>query len=204
LCPHLALWDLGAQALRLIKDIGRRANLFVPPALTHESSWATMIITSFLRSAIKLISSKFVNVLQFSSGIISLMIYFNSLLMPSRVVRMSMLWIMEISMVSLVLKCGCLPFLEPIDDGKNVFQCFWSDPKTRVFKYFWVTPPSSPPPGPVCFSMFWGLVKDMSRVFYCFSEALFCFCHLGFHCLCVRWFAVSFPRVGFLPPFIFN
>ena len=104
MCPHLALWDLGAQALRLIKDIGRRANLFVPPALTHESSWATMIITSFLRSAIKLISSKFVNVLQFSSGIISLMIYFNSLLMPSRVVRMSMLWIMEISMVSLVLK----------------------------------------------------------------------------------------------------
>ena len=106
MCPHLALWDLGAQALRLIKDIGRRANLFVPPALTHESSWATMIITSFLRSAIKLISSKFVNVLQFSSGIISLMIYFNSLLMPSRVVRMSMLWIMEIWMVPLLLKCG--------------------------------------------------------------------------------------------------
>ena len=32
-------------------------------------------------------------------------------------------------------------------EGKNVFQCFWSDPKTRVFE--------------------------------CFSEVLYCFCHLG-------------------------
>ena len=24
-------------------------------------------------------------------------------------------------------------------DGKNVFQCFWSDPKTRVFECFWVS-----------------------------------------------------------------
>ena len=23
-------------------------------------------------------------------------------------------------------------------DGKNAFQCFWSDPKTRVFECFWV------------------------------------------------------------------
>ena len=38
--------------LGLIKDIGRRTNLFVPPALAHETTWATMSITSFLRSAI--------------------------------------------------------------------------------------------------------------------------------------------------------
>ena len=44
--------SLGTQALGLIKDIGRRTNLFVPPALAHETSWATMSITSFLRSAI--------------------------------------------------------------------------------------------------------------------------------------------------------
>ena len=44
--------SLGTQALGLIKDIGRRINLFVPPAFAHESSWATMTITSFLRSAI--------------------------------------------------------------------------------------------------------------------------------------------------------
>ena len=24
-------------------------------------------------------------------------------------------------------------------EGKNVFQCFWSDPKTRVFECFWVS-----------------------------------------------------------------
>ena len=30
----------------------RRTNLFVPPALAHESTWATMSITPFLRSAI--------------------------------------------------------------------------------------------------------------------------------------------------------
>jgi len=44
--------SLGTQALSLIKDIGRRTYLFVPPALAHETSWATMSITSFLRSAI--------------------------------------------------------------------------------------------------------------------------------------------------------
>ena len=44
--------SLGTQALGLIKDIGRRTNLFVPPALSHETTWATMSITSFLRSAI--------------------------------------------------------------------------------------------------------------------------------------------------------
>ena len=36
---------LGAQVQALIKDIGRRTNLFVPPTLAHESSWATMSIT---------------------------------------------------------------------------------------------------------------------------------------------------------------
>ena len=44
--------SLGTQALGLIKDIGRRTNLFVPPALSHETTWATMSITLFLRSAI--------------------------------------------------------------------------------------------------------------------------------------------------------
>ena len=44
--------SLGTQALGLIKDIGGRTSLLVPPALAHESSWATMNITSFLRSAI--------------------------------------------------------------------------------------------------------------------------------------------------------
>ena len=44
--------SLGSQALGLIRDIGRRTNLFVPPALAHETTWATMFITSFLRSAI--------------------------------------------------------------------------------------------------------------------------------------------------------
>ena len=29
-------------------------------------------------------------------------------------------------------------------DGKNVFQCFWSDPKTCVFECFGVSPPPSP------------------------------------------------------------
>ena len=37
----------GAQAQALIKDIGRRTNLFVPPSLSHETSWATSSITTF-------------------------------------------------------------------------------------------------------------------------------------------------------------
>ena len=45
------LW-LGAQAQALIKDIGKRTNLFVPPSLSHETSWATSSITTFLRSAL--------------------------------------------------------------------------------------------------------------------------------------------------------
>ena len=44
--------SLGTQALSLIRDIGRRTNLFVPHALAHETTWATMSITSFLRLAI--------------------------------------------------------------------------------------------------------------------------------------------------------
>ena len=44
--------SLGAQAQTLIKDIGRRTNLFVPSSLAHEISWATSSITTFLRSAL--------------------------------------------------------------------------------------------------------------------------------------------------------
>ena len=45
--------SFGAQAQALIKDIiGGRTNLFVPPSLAHETSWATMSITSFIRSAL--------------------------------------------------------------------------------------------------------------------------------------------------------
>ena len=44
--------SLGAQAQDLIKDVGRRTNLFVPFSLTHETSWATSSITTFLRSAL--------------------------------------------------------------------------------------------------------------------------------------------------------
>jgi len=44
--------SLGAQAQALIKDIGKRTNLFVPPSLSHETSWATSSITTFLRSAL--------------------------------------------------------------------------------------------------------------------------------------------------------
>ena len=79
--------SLGTQALGLIKDIGRRTNLFVPPGLAHETSWATMSITSFLRSAITFQVRKRVAV--FLYGIISLtMISFPPLLMPSRPVGM--------------------------------------------------------------------------------------------------------------------
>merc|ERR1712070_1313305 len=46
------LGSFGAQAQALIKDIGRRTNLFVPPPLSHETSWATSSITTFLRSAL--------------------------------------------------------------------------------------------------------------------------------------------------------
>ena len=66
--------SLGTQALSLIKDIGRRTYLFVPPALAHETSWATMSITSFLRSAITFQVCK--RKLQFYYGSISLMISF--------------------------------------------------------------------------------------------------------------------------------
>ena len=44
--------SLGAQAQDLIKDIAKRTNHFVPPSLSHESSWATSSISSFLRSAL--------------------------------------------------------------------------------------------------------------------------------------------------------
>jgi len=52
--------SFGAQAQALIKDVGRRTNLFVPPTLAHEASWATMSITSLDQ----LLLSKSVNVLQ--------------------------------------------------------------------------------------------------------------------------------------------
>jgi len=45
--------SFGAQAQALIKDIGRRTNLFVPPSLSHETSWATSSITTYLRSALR-------------------------------------------------------------------------------------------------------------------------------------------------------
>ena len=94
LCPHFpSFGSLGAQALGLIKDIGRRTNLFVPPALAHESSWATMTITSFLRFAITFQVRKRIAV---SYGIISLMISSPPLLMPSRPVGMRMMLIMVI------------------------------------------------------------------------------------------------------------
>ena len=44
--------SFGAQAQALIKDIGRRTNLCVPLTLAHEAAWATMSITSFIRSAL--------------------------------------------------------------------------------------------------------------------------------------------------------
>ena len=44
--------SFGAQARALIQDTGRRTNLFVPPTLAHEASWATISITSFIRSAL--------------------------------------------------------------------------------------------------------------------------------------------------------
>ena len=44
--------SLGAQAQTLIKDIGRRTNLFVPFSLADETSWATSSITTFLQSAL--------------------------------------------------------------------------------------------------------------------------------------------------------
>ena len=44
--------SFGVQAQALIKDIGRRTNLFVPPSLSPETSWATSSITTFLRSAL--------------------------------------------------------------------------------------------------------------------------------------------------------
>ena len=34
--------SLGAQAQALIKDIAKRTRPFVPPSLSHESSWATL------------------------------------------------------------------------------------------------------------------------------------------------------------------
>ena len=44
--------SLGAQAQTLIKNIAKRTNLFVPPSLSHETSWATSSITTFLRSVL--------------------------------------------------------------------------------------------------------------------------------------------------------
>ena len=59
--------SFGAQAQALIKDIGRRTNLFVPPSLAHETSWATMPITTLdqllpLKSANVLMQSFSVNI----------------------------------------------------------------------------------------------------------------------------------------------
>ena len=59
--------------------------------------------------------------------------------------------------------------------GKNVFQCFWSDPQTRVFECFWVS--LCILDGKNVFQCFWSDPK--TRVFECFSEVLYYFCHLG-------------------------
>ena len=68
-------------------------------------------------------------------------------------------------------------------DGKHVFQCFWSDPQTRVFECFGVS--FCILDGENVFSCFWSDPK--TRVFECFSEVLYCFCHLGLPaCRCFR------------------
>ena len=69
-------------------------------------------------------------------------------------------------------------------DGKIVFQCFWSNPKTRVFECFWVG---------LCililddgkgkynvFQCFWYQTPKhvFLLIFECFYEILY-FCHLG-------------------------
>ena len=58
-------------------------------------------------------------------------------------------------------------------DGKHVFQCFSSDPKTRVFECFWAS--LSILDGKNVFQCFWSDPK--TRVFESFSEVLYCFCH---------------------------
>ena len=57
--------------------------------------------------------------------------------------------------------------------GKHVFQCFSSDPKTRVFECFWAS--LSILDGKNVFQCFWSDPK--TRVFESFSEVLYCFCH---------------------------
>jgi len=49
--PHDKVWCLCCSAPSCL-PIGRRTNLFVPPSLSHETSWATSSITTFLRSAL--------------------------------------------------------------------------------------------------------------------------------------------------------
>jgi|TARA_B100000524_G_scaffold208266_1_gene108928 hypothetical protein len=44
--------SFGAQAQSFIKDIGRVQNLFVPPSIAPESSWATLTVISFMRMAV--------------------------------------------------------------------------------------------------------------------------------------------------------
>ena len=56
-------------------------------------------------------------------------------------------------------------------DGKIVFQCFWSDPKTRVFECFWVS--LCILDGKHVFQCFWS--DPNTRVFECISEVLYCF-----------------------------
>ena len=55
--------SLGAQAQALIKDIAKRTNLFVPPSLSNETSWATSSITT-VPSLDQLLHFKSANVLQ--------------------------------------------------------------------------------------------------------------------------------------------
>ena len=53
-------------------------------------------------------------------------------------------------------------------DGKNVFQCFWPDPKTRIFECFWVS--LCILDGKNVFQCFWSDPK--TRVFECFWVSL--------------------------------
>ena len=63
-------------------------------------------------------------------------------------------------------------------DGEHAFQCFGSDSKTRVFECFGVTLPPPSPPSPRAFFNVLGI--GQRHVFLTtFSEALYCFCHLG-------------------------
>ena len=61
---------------------------------------------------------------------------------------------------------------------KMFLSVFDPTPKHVFLSVFGSPPPPPPPPAPVCFTIFWGLVKN--TCFLLFSEHLYCFCHLGY------------------------